>query len=141
MPPLEVQNPAHVYPCMCLFMLGFFLIKVITVVSTHRRQSRSCWLCILYVLSGWGIPGGASDKEPSCQYKRHETWVLSLSREDPLEEGIATHSSVLAWRIVWTKEPDGPQCMGLQTVGCDLASMQVLEQTTKDCVSFPLSLN
>ena len=34
-----------------------------------------------------------------------ETWVQSLGREDPLEEGMATHSSLLAWRISWTKEP------------------------------------
>ena len=34
-----------------------------------------------------------------------ETWVQSLGREDPLEEGMATHSSILAWRISWTKEP------------------------------------
>ena len=38
--------------------------------------------------------------------------VLSLGREDPLEEGMATHSSVLAWRIPWTEEPGGPQSWG-----------------------------
>ena len=36
-----------------------------------------------------------------------EIWVISLSWEDPLEEGIATHSSILAWRIPWTEEPGG----------------------------------
>ena len=36
-----------------------------------------------------------------------ETWVLFLDWEDPLEEGIATHSSILAWRILWTEEPGG----------------------------------
>ena len=36
-----------------------------------------------------------------------ETWVRSLGGEDPLEEGIATHSSILAWRIPWTEEPGG----------------------------------
>ena len=36
-----------------------------------------------------------------------ETWVRSLSWEDPLEEGMATHSSILAWRIPWTEEPSG----------------------------------
>jgi len=36
-----------------------------------------------------------------------EMWVCSLSREDPLEKGMATHSSVLAWRIPWTEEPGG----------------------------------
>ena len=34
-----------------------------------------------------------------------ETWVLSLGQEDPLEEGMATHSSILAWEILWTEEP------------------------------------
>ena len=37
-----------------------------------------------------------------------ETWVRSLGREDPLEEGMATHSSILAWRIPWTEEPGRP---------------------------------
>ena len=43
--------------------------------------------------------------------------VRSLSGEDPLEEGMATHSSVLAWKIPWTEEPGGLQPVGLQTVG------------------------
>ena len=46
-----------------------------------------------------------------------KTWVQSLAREDPLEEGMATHSSILAWRIPQTEEPDGLQSMGLQRVG------------------------
>ena len=46
-----------------------------------------------------------------------ETWVRSLSWEDPLEEGMATHSSFLAWRIPWTEEPGGLQSVGLQRVG------------------------
>ena len=41
-----------------------------------------------------------------------ETCVQSLGREDPLEKGMATHSSVLAWRIPWTEEPRGLQSMG-----------------------------
>ena len=40
-----------------------------------------------------------------------ETWVQSLGREDPLEKQIATHSSILAWRIPWTEEPGGLQSM------------------------------
>ena len=42
----------------------------------------------------------------------HETRVWSLNREDPLEEGMATHSSILAWRAPWTEEPGGLQSMG-----------------------------
>ena len=48
-----------------------------------------------------------------------ETWVRSLGREDPLEKEMATHSSILAWRIPWTEEPSGLQSMGSQRVGHD----------------------
>ena len=41
-----------------------------------------------------------------------ETWVQSLGQEDPLEKGMASHFSILAWRIPWTKEPGGLQSMG-----------------------------
>lgn len=46
-----------------------------------------------------------------------ETLVGSLGQEDPLEKGIATHSSILAWRIPWTEEPGGQQFMGSPRVG------------------------
>ena len=46
-----------------------------------------------------------------------EMWVQSLGREDPLEQEMATHSSILAWRILWTVEPGGLQSMGPQRVG------------------------
>ena len=48
-----------------------------------------------------------------------ETWVRSLSQEDPLEKEMATHSSVLAWRIPWMEEPGGLQSMGSQRAGHD----------------------
>ena len=48
-----------------------------------------------------------------------ETWVRSLGWEDPLEEGMATHSSIAARRILWTEETDGLQSIGLQKVGHD----------------------
>ena len=48
-----------------------------------------------------------------------ETWVQALSQEDPLEEGIAIHSSILAWRIPWTEEPGRLQYMRLHRVGHD----------------------
>ena len=47
---------------------------------------------------------------------RRETWVQSLGQEDPLEKAMATHSSILAWRIPWTEEPGGLQSIGLQRV-------------------------
>ena len=48
-----------------------------------------------------------------------ETRVHSLGREDPLEKGMASHSSILAWRIPWTEEPGRLQSVGLQRVGHD----------------------
>ena len=45
-----------------------------------------------------------------------ETWVQFLGQEDPLEKGMATHSSILAWRTPWAEEPGGLQSMGLQRV-------------------------
>ena len=43
-----------------------------------------------------------------------EAWVQSLGQEDPLKKGMATHSSILAWRIPWIEEPGGLQAIGLQ---------------------------
>ena len=48
-----------------------------------------------------------------------ETWVQSLGWEDPLEEGMGTHSSILAWRIPWTEEPGGLQSIGSPRVRHD----------------------
>ena len=48
-----------------------------------------------------------------------ETWVQSLGWEDPLEEGMATYSSILSWRIPWTEKPGGLQSMGSQRVRHD----------------------
>ena len=56
-----------------------------------------------------------------------ETWVQSLGWEYPIEEGMATHSSILTWRIPWTEEPGEIQSMGLQRVGHDWATNTWIE--------------
>ena len=58
-------------------------------------------------------------KNPPAMQETHETWVQSLGQEDPLEEEIATDSSILAWRIPWTEEPDKLQFMGSERVRQD----------------------
>ena len=64
-----------------------------------------------------GFPGASSGEEHTCQCRRHkEMLVRSLGQEDPPEEGIATHSSTLAWRIPWTEEPSRLQSIGLRRV-------------------------
>ena len=61
------------------------------------------------------LPRWLSDKCLPTQ----ETWVRSLGREDPLEEKMAAHSSIFAWRIPWTEEPGGLQFMGSRRLGDD----------------------
>jgi len=56
-----------------------------------------------------GFPGGSDGKESACL---RETWVQSLGQDHPLEKGMATHASILAWRIPWTEEPGRLQFMG-----------------------------
>ena len=68
-----------------------------------------------------GFPGGSGVKNSPA---KQETWVQSLDQEDPLEKGMATHSSILAWKIPWTEEPGGLQFMALQRVRYDLATKQ-----------------
>ena len=63
------------------------------------------------------FPSGSDGKE--SLFAMQETQVRSLGAEDPLEKGMATHSSILAWKIPWMEEPDGPQSMGSQRVGYD----------------------
>ena len=59
-----------------------------------------------------------------------ETWVQSLGLEDPLEEDMATHSSILAWKIPWTEKPWGLQSMGLQRVRHDWAMKHACTQSS-----------
>ena len=64
-------------------------------------------------------PEGSAVKNPPATQETPEMRVRSLGWEDPLEEGMATQSSILAWRIPWTEEPGGLQSMGLQRAGHD----------------------
>ena len=60
-----------------------------------------------------------------------ETWVPSLGGEEPLEKEMATHSSILAWKIPWTKEPGGLQSMGLQRIEHNWATKHILKGMSK----------
>ena len=63
-----------------------------------------------------GFPGDSVVKDPPAM---QETWVQPLGQEGPLEEGMATHFSFVAWRALWTEEPCGLQSVGSQRVGRD----------------------
>ena len=84
----------------------------------HTHTDTTCGY--IYIYTYVSFPGGASGKELSSQCRRckrcgFDPWVGKI----PLEEGMATQSSVLAWRIPRTEEPSGLQSMGSQRVGHD----------------------
>ena len=64
-----------------------------------------------------GFPGGSTLKNLPAIQETQETQAQSLGQEDPLEEGMVTHSNILAWRIPRTEESGGLQSKGLQRVG------------------------
>ena len=66
-----------------------------------------------------GSPSGSAVKNLLTVQELQETWIQSLGWEDPMEEDMATHSSILAWIIPWTEEPGGLQSMGSHRVGQD----------------------
>ena len=74
------------------------------------------------------IPMAQQVKNPPAVQEAQETRVRSLDWEDSLEEGMATHSSILAWRIPWTEEPGELQSIGSQRVGRDLTTKQKQQQ-------------
>ena len=66
-------------------------------------------MCVCVCVCLCGLPVSSAGKESTCNVG---DWVLSLGQEDSLEKGMATHSSILAWRIPGTEEPGGLQSMG-----------------------------
>ena len=74
-------------------------------------------LKFLRVWGNLGFLSGSAVKNPPAMQEVQEMGVRSLSQEDTLEEGMATYSSILAWRIPWTDKPGSLQSTGLQTVG------------------------
>ena len=71
-----------------------------------------------------GFPDGSAVKNLPAMPETQETWVWSLGREDPLEEEVVTHCSILAWKIPWTEEPGRLQFKGLQRVKHNWANKQ-----------------
>ena len=82
--------------------------KILACVQIKMKRKAS--------LASQGFPGGSDGAYSACNVG---DWVWSLGQEDPLEKEMATHSSILAWRIPWTEEPGKLQSMGLQRVRHD----------------------
>ena len=86
--------------------------------KSDGKQTYTLWLLYMFTIYYYGFPGGLDGKNlPAMQ----ETQVRSLGWEDPLKKGMATHSSILAWRIPWTEESGRLQSIGLQRVRQDWA--------------------
>ena len=102
----------------CLIPIDTFKIEVylmynsVLVSGAHKSDSGFFFLSFFKLYSVIDL-GGASGKEPACQCRRHKKHNGSLDWEDPLEEGMATHSSILAWRVPCTEEPGGLRSIGL----------------------------
>ena len=99
-----------------------------TGIALCEQKERALWWCLL--VERTAVPSDYSPtlmisqvalescgKEPACQCRRHKSCmhIRSLLLEGPLEEGMTTHSSILAWRIHWTEEPGGLQSIALQS--------------------------
>ena len=83
-----------------------------SVPEILRKQLSTSYLLIgSFFRNRQGLPRWLSGKEPICQCRRPKGQGF-----DPLKEGMATHSSILAWEIGWTEEPSGLQSIGLQRV-------------------------
>ena len=99
-----------------------------------------CWIFTAYLIlsvtgleRSYGLVAQMVKNLPAMQ----ETHVLSLGWEDLLEKGMATHSSILAWRIPWTEEPGGLQSIALQIVGHNWASDETRARNPGTSVSVP----
>ena len=92
-------------------MTMYYMILLTTTPPQKKKKRKKGKTTIT------GLPRGERILLPIFEIQ--ETWVQSLGQEDPLEEEISAHSSILAWKIPWTEEPSGLQTMGLQTVRHD----------------------
>ena len=124
---------------------GFFIHHVkkvlVILVELHFIKKflgsfKKCTMCWLWLknttfeklkYTGWYIFYASQVAQVKNLPARQEMWVRSLDWEDCLEEEMATHSSILAWKIPWTEEVGGLQSMGLKRVRHDLMTKQQLQ--------------
>ena len=103
------------------FYTSHLYVQKLSVFSISRSLNflHICFLISPTPIFGslflWILPGGIDGKKCLPRQETYEMWVQSLGREDPLEKGMTTHSSILAWRIPWTEVPGGLQSIGSQS--------------------------
>ena len=113
---------------LCLFKVNIIIVSILYKNCKKKPYAGAvCKICIFIItiitlklllicMTTSDFPGGSDGK--ASAYNARD-WVQSLGREDPLEKEMATHSSILAWRIPWMEEPGGLQSMGSKRVGHD----------------------
>ena len=113
---LQFQNPFCISLSLsCGFPKRSSGISQLPTDASWYRHSRSKWSVLFPIIIGASLVAQTGKNLPAMQ----ETWVQSLGKEDPLEKGMATHSSILAWKIPRTDEPGRLQSMRLQRVRHD----------------------
>ena len=112
----------YIYIYICIHFVAFpsqqFNVSYTVSLMEMQRAILSLWVEIQsqqVCAVPMGVPGGSDGKKKNL-LATQETRVQSLGQEDPLEQGMNTHSSILAWRIPWTEEPGRLQSMGSQKV-------------------------
>ena len=114
-------------------LTAFFFKKwdFTTESSTHDRSPEILlsltflivkWKSSFMIRQLWAFQGGTVVKNLPAIQETQETRVQSVGQEDPLEEEMATHSSILAWRISWTEQPGRLQSIESQRIGCAWAT-------------------
>ena len=104
------ENSISPHPCQHLLLFSWLIIVILA--------GRKCYLVVIYISLMTNKPSWVVKNLPAMQ-EPQETKVRYPAQKVPLEEGMATHSCILSWKIAWTKEPGGLQSMGSRRVGHD----------------------
>ena len=116
-----------------LLLSWIFLLILICTSVDWDSHVLDLELCL--TLPSLDLPGGSAIKNLPAMQELQEMQVWSLGLEDPLEEGMATHSSILAWRIPWTEESGGLQFIGSQRVEHDWSDFACMHSPLTQPVS------
>ena len=110
---MEEGEDGYVFPqpVPCQVARGWLYLFIQCMSGSVQQNQLKSIFCYYHAETILGFPGSVG-KEPPAMQEMQEIWVRFLGREDPLEEDIATHSSILAWRIPWTEEPGRLQSIG-----------------------------
>ena len=122
-------------PGQCFFFFFFLAFSwdhfLFFVYFTNNRDTTWWTECPL------GFPGGTSGEEPACQCRRHETQIQSQGWGDPLEEGMATHTNIIAWKVPGTEDTGGLQSIGSQRGRHDWSDLAQHNMDTSFLLSLP----